>query len=191
LVGSVQPATKTEPVRRTVEQKVAVALPPSKPSQQPVETARKEPLKASANKVQQASVQPLATNSRFNWPLRGSIISRFGPKAGGLHNDGINIAAKNGTLVRAAESGVVAYAGNELRGFGNLVLVRHKGGWTTAYAHAEELLVKRGDRVKKGQALARVGRSGGVDRDQLHFEIRRGSDAVDPLAYLASGTKRS
>ena len=124
-------------------------------------------------------------SARFLWPLRGRVISRFGPKAGGLHNDGINIAASAGAPIVAAENGVVAYAGNELRGFGNLLLVRHAGGWTTAYAHSDRLLVKRGDRVKKGDVIARVGATGRVKRPQLHFELRRGTDAVDPLRFLA------
>lgn len=128
---------------------------------------------------------PAARSARFLWPLRGPVISRFGPKAGGLHNDGINIAASAGAPVVAAENGVVAYAGNELRGFGNLLLVRHAGGWTTAYAHSERLLVKRGDRVRKGDVIARVGATGRVKRPQLHFELRRGTDAVDPLRFLA------
>ena len=125
------------------------------------------------------------SQARFLWPLRGAVISRFGPKAGGLHNDGINIAASTGAPIVAAEDGVVAYAGNELRGFGNLLLVRHAGGWTTAYAHGERLLVKRGDRVRKGDVIARVGATGRVQRPQLHFELRRGTDAVDPLRFLA------
>ena len=125
------------------------------------------------------------SQARFLWPLRGAVISRFGPKAGGLHNDGINIAASTGAPIVAAEDGVVAYAGNELRGFGNLLLVRHAGGWTTAYAHSERLLVKRGDRVRKGDVIARVGATGRVKRPQLHFELRRGTDAVDPLRFLA------
>lgn len=131
------------------------------------------------------STGTIVSSARFLWPLRGRVISRFGPKAGGLHNDGINIAANEGTPVVAADNGVVAYAGNELRGFGNLLLVRHAGGWTTAYAHTEKLLVKHGDRVKKGDVIARVGTTGRVSRPQLHFELRKGSDAVDPLRFLA------
>ncbi len=124
------------------------------------------------------------TAGRFLWPVNGKIISAFGPKEGGLHNDGINIAAPAGTPVRAAENGVVAYAGNELRGFGNLLLIRHADGWISAYAHNETLLVKRGDTVTRGQTIARVGQSGNVTSPQLHFELRRGADAVDPLKYL-------
>ena len=120
----------------------------------------------------------------FLWPANGKIISRFGSKPGGLHNDGINIEAPVGTSVVAAENGVVAYAGNELRGFGNLLLIRHADGWITAYAHNDKLLVKRGDSVKRGQVIARVGSTGNVSSPQLHFEIRKGTEPVDPLKYL-------
>ena len=126
----------------------------------------------------------------FLWPVKGKLVSAFGPKPGGLHNDGINIAAPKNTEVRAAANGVVAYAGNELRGYGNLLLIRHRGGWITAYAHNDRLLVGRGDVVKRGQSIARVGDSGRVTTPQLHFEIRRGSRAVDP-ARLLRRLKRS
>jgi murein DD-endopeptidase MepM/ murein hydrolase activator NlpD len=101
-----------------------------------------------------------------------------------LHNDGINIAAPKGTPVRAADNGVVVYVGNELRGFGNLVLIKHADNWVTAYAHNETTLVSRGDKVKRGQAIARVGNSGSVAEPQLHFEIRQGTRAVDPMGLL-------
>lgn len=115
------------------------------------------------------------------------VISAFGPKGAGLHNDGINIAARKGAAVRAVENGVVAYVGNELRAFGNLVLIKHSDGWVSTYAHAEEILVARGDRVRKGQVIARVGSSGNAREPQLHFELRRGKNAVDPLEYLPRG----
>jgi murein DD-endopeptidase MepM/ murein hydrolase activator NlpD len=115
------------------------------------------------------------------------VISSFGAKAGGLRNDGINILLRKGTPVRAADHGVVAYTGNELRGFGNLILVRHGGGWVTAYAHTATISVNVGQTVRRGQVLARAGSSGGVGRPQLHFEIRRGRTAVDPLSHLSSG----
>jgi murein DD-endopeptidase MepM/ murein hydrolase activator NlpD len=123
--------------------------------------------------------------SRFSWPLKGKIVTRFGPAGEGLHNDGINIAAPKGTQVRAADNGVVAYSGNELKGFGNLLLIKHADGWTTAYAHNDRLLVKRGDKVAQGQVIATVGRSGNVDSPQLHFEVRKGTQAMDPMEYLA------
>jgi len=118
------------------------------------------------------------------WPVEGRVLSGFGEGAGGIHNDGINIAAPVGTPVVAAEAGVVAYTGNELRGYGNLVLVKHPDGWMTAYAHNEAVLVKRGDAVKRGQVIARVGATGAVGEPQLHFEMRRGTRALDPAEYL-------
>lgn len=127
---------------------------------------------------------PSREGKRFLWPVRGRIISNFGPRDGGLHNDGINIAAPKGGPILAADSGIVAYAGTELRAFGNLLLIKHADGWTTAYAHAHRLLVKRGDRVKRGQTIGTIGSSGGVTRPQLHFELRRGSRAVDPRLEL-------
>ena len=127
---------------------------------------------------------PALSGGKFLWPVNGKIVSRFGATDGGLHNDGLNIAAPQGTPVRAAENGVVAYAGNELRGFGNLLLIRHADGWMSAYAHNDALLVQRGDRVARGQTIARVGRTGNVATPQLHFELRRGAGPVDPLPHL-------
>jgi|HubBroStandDraft_1064217.scaffolds.fasta_scaffold00104_38 murein DD-endopeptidase MepM/ murein hydrolase activator NlpD len=120
----------------------------------------------------------------FLWPVRGRILTVFGTPAAGAHNDGINIAAPEGTTVSAAESGIVAYAGNELRGFGNLLLIKHDDGWVTAYAHNQVLLVKKGQKIRRGQPIARVGSSGGVGQAQLHFELRRGTKAIDPLDHL-------
>ncbi|NVJ70278.1 MAG: M23 family metallopeptidase [Alphaproteobacteria bacterium] len=127
---------------------------------------------------------PPRTSSGFGWPLEGRLASRFGPKQDGLHNDGINILARQGTPVKAAEAGVVVYASNALEGYGHLLLVKHSGGWITAYAHNERLLVRDGQTVKKGQVIARVGKTGGVTEPQLHFEIRKGRRALDPLRYL-------
>jgi murein DD-endopeptidase MepM/ murein hydrolase activator NlpD len=120
----------------------------------------------------------------FRWPVRGKVITSYGAKTDGKANDGINLAVPEGTPVKAAEDGVVAYAGNELKGYGNLILVRHANGYVTAYAHASELLVKRGDTIKRGQVIAKSGQSGEVASPQLHFEIRKGSTPVDPLQFL-------
>ena len=120
----------------------------------------------------------------FRWPVRGKVITSYGAKTNGKANDGINLAVPEGTPVKAAEDGVVAYAGNELKGYGNLVLIRHANGYVTAYAHASELLVKRGDTIKRGQVIAKSGQSGEVASPQLHFEIRKGSTPVDPLQFL-------
>jgi murein DD-endopeptidase MepM/ murein hydrolase activator NlpD len=120
----------------------------------------------------------------FRWPVRGKVITSYGAKTNGKANDGINLAVPEGTPIKAAEDGVVAYSGNELKGYGNLVLVRHANGYVTAYAHASELLVKRGDTIKRGQVIAKSGQSGEVGSPQLHFEIRKGSTPVDPLQFL-------
>lgn len=120
----------------------------------------------------------------FRWPVRGRVIAAYGAKTNGKSNDGINVAVPEGTPVKAAEDGIVAYAGNELKGYGNLILVRHANGYVTAYAHASELLVKRGDSIKRGQVIAKSGQSGEVASPQLHFEIRKGSTPVDPLHFL-------
>jgi len=120
----------------------------------------------------------------FRWPLRGRVIANFGAKLNGSANDGIDLAAPEGTPVRAADDGVVAYSGNELKGYGNLVLVRHANGFVTAYAHASELLVKRNDQVHKGQVIAKSGQTGTATSPQLHFEIRKNSAPVDPVQYL-------
>ncbi len=138
-----------------------------------------------------ASSPPPREGRGFIWPVRGQVVTRFGPTGRGLHNDGINIAAPKGSTVVAAESGVVAYAGNELRGFGNLLLVKHADGWITAYAHNDALLVKRGERIRRGQAIARVGQTGNVSEPQLHFELRRGTRAVDPAEYLDSQSSKA
>ena len=117
--------------------------------------------------------------------MKGRIIAGFGPKPNGLQNDGVNLAVPEGTPVKAAEDGVVAYAGNELKGYGNLVLVRHGNGFVTAYANTSEILVKRGDAVKRGQVIAKSGQTGSVTSPQLHFEIRKGATPVDPAQYLS------
>jgi murein DD-endopeptidase MepM/ murein hydrolase activator NlpD len=127
---------------------------------------------------------PPRGSGKFLWPVNGKLVSLFGVKEGGQHNDGINIAAPLGTPVHAADNGVVAYAGNELRGFGNLLLIRHADGWVSAYAHCDALLVKRGDQVKRGQVIARVGQTGAVSSPQLHFELRKAGTAVDPTNEL-------
>lgn len=150
-------------------------LPPSPPAKQ-----RISPPAAPAQAAGPGTV-------RFLWPARGPILSDFGSKQNGLHNDGINIAMPPNGPVLAAGSGVVSYAGNGLRGYGNLLLIRHEGGWVTAYAHNSELLVRKGDQVARGQVIAKAGRSGGVNQDQLHFEIRQGVKALNPTPLLVEG----
>jgi murein DD-endopeptidase MepM/ murein hydrolase activator NlpD len=138
-----------------------------------------KPAETSAKAAETTSALPT-----FRWPVRGKVVTTYGAKTNGKSNDGINLAVPEGTPVKAAEDGVVAYSGNELKGYGNLVLVRHSNGYVTAYAHASELLVKRGDTIKRGQVIAKSGQSGEVASPQLHFEIRKGSSPVDPLQFL-------
>jgi murein DD-endopeptidase MepM/ murein hydrolase activator NlpD len=130
-----------------------------------------------------APTAPAATG-KLRWPVKGRILQGFGPRADGTHNDGVDIAVPAGTDVLAAESGVVAYAGNEVRTYGNLVLIRHDNGWVTAYAYNDKLLVQRGDRVKRGQPIAKAGKTGAADQPQVHFEVRVGAKPVDPTGYL-------
>lgn len=156
-------AQQPAPPAAAPQQEVAAAAPPPKP----------EP-KA------EVGAPPPRGGARFLWPVKGKLISGYGPKPDGLHNDGLNISAAKGTAVVAADNGVVAYAGNELRGFGNLLLLKHSDGWITAYAHLDKIEVERGASVKRGQVIARVGQTGGVSSPQLHFELRKGSQAVDP-----------
>ena len=122
--------------------------------------------------------------SKFIWPVNGSVVSGFGVVGKGRRNDGINIKAALGTNVKAADKGVVAYAGNELKGFGNLVLIKHSDGYITAYAHNDKLYVKKGQNVVRGEKIATVGSTGSVNSPQLHFEVRAGKKAVNPRTYL-------
>ncbi|MBQ5699910.1 MAG: M23 family metallopeptidase [Alphaproteobacteria bacterium] len=124
------------------------------------------------------------SSSKFSWPVRGKILSNYGAKSNGLFNDGINISAKIGAPVKVAENGVVAYAGNEVKGMGNLVIVQHDAGWMTVYAHMGTMTVRRGTRVAVGQKIGTVGKTGKVDVPQLHFEIRKGTKAYNPTQYL-------
>ena len=130
--------------------------------------------------------QPEAMSAdKFRWPVRGRVISSFGSKPNGAQNDGINVSVPEGTSVKAAENGVVAYVGNELKGYGNLVLIRHADDWVSAYAHNSQTLVQRGDKVTRGQIIAKAGQTGAVSSPQLHFELRKGSRPVDPMPRMA------
>lgn len=140
--------------------------------------------RTSASAPSALSDPPPRAGGAFAWPVRGRLVSAYGPKQGGLHNDGINIAAPRGTPVKAAENGVVVYSGNGLSGYGNLVLIRHKDRWVTAYGHLDKVHVRKGDLLRRGHTIGTTGSTGSVDTPQLHFEIRRGTKAINPKPLL-------
>ncbi|WEK49299.1 MAG: peptidoglycan DD-metalloendopeptidase family protein [Candidatus Kaistia colombiensis] len=175
-----EPATTASVAKPT--ETVSIAR-PATPNQPVAYAPPTEEAPAATN----ASADPGSANgTTFRWPVRGRIITGFGASATGEKNDGINLAVPEGTSIKAAEAGTVIYAGNELEGYGNLVLVRHADGWVSAYAHNSKILVKRGDAVRRGQIISQAGASGSVNAPQLHFELRRGSKPVNPLDYLQS-----
>ncbi len=138
-----------------------------------------------AKTVSYTAPKPKSPDAMFEWPVVGKVIASYGAADLGRRNDGVNIAAPSGTPVRAAADGEVVYRGSELDGFGNLLLVKHAGGYVTAYAHNDSMLVKKGDKIRQGQVIAKVGQSGAVSSPQLHFEIRQNLKSIDPLAMLA------
>ena len=160
------------------------------PDSQPVvqaEAPALEPLPLESIAQLQAAPSLAELNDRasnFIWPIEGRIISRFGPKQNGLVNDGINIAAREGEPIWAAAAGEVAYAGNELKGYGNMMIISHSNGWMSAYAHASDMLISKGDRVNQGDLIGYVGKTGAVKSAQLHFGIREGKKPVDPENLL-------
>jgi len=180
-----QPVAVAQPIPTTTIGGARLAAATPAAQQQSARYAQANPAPEAAEAT--PAPKPAETTSAlptFRWPVRGKVITGYGAKTNGKSNDGINVAVPEGTPVKAAEDGVVAYSGNELKGYGNLILVRHANGYVTAYAHASELLVKRGDTIKRGQVIAKSGQSGEVGSPQLHFEIRKGSQPVDPLQFL-------
>ena len=155
-----------------------------KPETKIVQSDKRQKTKISSDPSKQLPKISARSNAKFSWPVRGKILSGYGAKNNGLFNDGINISASKGTDVKAAENGVVAYAGNEVKGMGNLVIIQHSDGWMTVYAHMDSMSVRRGNTVSVGQNIGKIGMTGKVDKPQLHFEIRKGTKAYDPVAYL-------
>ncbi|MDR1693954.1 MAG: LysM peptidoglycan-binding domain-containing protein [Lactobacillaceae bacterium] len=151
---------------------------------QKVQTAKKT--RAVTARTRTAYIKPVSTNrtAKFAWPVKGPIISNYGTIGKGRKNDGINIKAPLGASVNAADKGVVVYAGNELKGFGNLILIKHPDGWITAYAHNDKIFVRKGQSVRKGEKVSSVGRTGGVNAPQLHFEIHVNKKPINPMPYL-------
>ena len=194
------PASSIAPPAAAVPPVVALTPPVSPPSPRTENPSSPkgsapDPTSSAGEPVHQPSAAPGPTASAepppaslsgiFLWPVRGHVLENYGAGPDGTHNDGINIAAARGAPVQAADAGVVAYAGNELRGYGNLILIKHPNGWISAYAHCDLILVKTGQKVARGQVIARVGSTGNVSEPQLHFELRRGKHPVDPRDYLA------
>ncbi|HTQ33609.1 MAG TPA: LysM peptidoglycan-binding domain-containing M23 family metallopeptidase [Stellaceae bacterium] len=184
---------KTEPdvipLDGPLPKETAAAPPPREAAAAPATLTppKPEPLAPAAvpPPVQTAAPPAAETGGRFPWPVRGRVLANYGNMPGGGHNDGINIAAPRGTPVRSIDAGTVAYAGNEVKGYGNIVLIRHANGWISAYAHLEDVTVKQGETISAGEVIAKVGNSGGVQQPQLHFELRRGKRPVDPKEFLA------
>lgn len=170
-------ASRAKPSRRQQVASVdnAVGLPTEVST--PAVVPASAPVSTNANPV-------LDDDSKFRWPVRGRIISGFGANNGGARNEGINLSVPMGSSIRVAESGTVIYAGDELKMYGNFILVRHPNGWVTAYAHNEKILVSKGQHVRRGQIIAEAGSSGNVTSPQLHFELRIKGDPVDPVPYL-------
>ncbi len=166
-------AAKSAPKDTAKETKVAEREPEPAPAPTPVKVASADPV---------GSVTASDANESFRWPAKGRVINGYGSSG----NEGINIAVPEGTPVKAAEDGTVAYAGSDVKGYGKLVLVRHNNGYVSAYAHNGELDVRPGDKVKRGQTIAKSGATGNVTSPQLHFEIRKGATPVDPIPHLAS-----
>ena len=163
----------------------AEAAAPPPPPPPPGPELALAPQTAASAAAAPAAAQAANAPARFRWPVRGRVISGFGKKPSGERNDGINLAVPEGTAVKAAEDGTVIYAGNELKSYGNLVLIRHANGWVSAYAHNSELKVKRGDQVRRGQIVSLSGMSGGVTTPQVHFELRKEATPVDPLQHMS------
>jgi murein DD-endopeptidase MepM/ murein hydrolase activator NlpD len=188
-----EPPRETPKEPKDLSKEPKPTIPAAKPSKQaaanntPAETAVLVSPATDTPTTGTARGTPQAAAPTFRWPVHGKVIAGFGPRPNGQQNDGINVAVPENTPVKAAEDGVVAYAGSELKGYGNLVLVRHSNGYVTAYAHAKEIMVKRGDTVKRGQVIAKSGQTGAVDAPQLHFEVRKGPSPQDPMPMLSGG----
>ncbi|HEY0329062.1 MAG TPA: peptidoglycan DD-metalloendopeptidase family protein [Rhodopseudomonas sp.] len=183
-VAAAAPAPVAAPAPTAAPIRMAAALPAEPAQKVRLASATATPAETAAPEAPVKAAEATGALPTFRWPVRGRVITSYGAKTNGKQNDGINVAVPEGTPIKAAEDGVVAYSGNELKGYGNLVLVRHSNGYVTAYAHASELMVKRGETIKRGQTIAKSGQSGEVGSPQLHFEIRKGSSPVDPLQFL-------
>lgn len=179
-------ATKSVTTNKVKPAEKSATKQTSKPTATKTETKTGQKTQTKPSTTTKSQPQKIAarSSSKFTWPVRGTILSHYGAKSGGLYNDGINISAASGATVVAAENGVVAYAGNEVRGMGNLIIIQHEGGWMTVYAHLNSMSVRRGVRVSVGQKIGTVGQTGKVTKPQLHFEIRKATKSYNPTNYL-------
>jgi murein DD-endopeptidase MepM/ murein hydrolase activator NlpD len=185
LRAEVPPPRVTQDVANTESTRSAWRTTPAEqPAQKTPKVAEQSPAKETTPPIKAA--EPAGSLPSFRWPARGPVVAGFGPQPNGTQNDGIDLEMANGTPVKAADDGVISYAGDELQSYGKLVLVRHSTGYVTAYAHANEILVKKGDTVKRGQVIARSGATGAVKEPELHFEIRKGTTPVDPSQFLGN-----
>jgi len=141
---------------------------------------------AQIQQARKSFVAPSLGSAGFSWPISGEVIVEYGPAGKGVHNDGVKIAANEGTAVLVTAPGTVAYVGDNLKSFGTLVLVKHEGGYISAYAHLGAVKVAEGDVLSSGMTLGQVGQTGNVTSPQLHFEIRRARQPVNPRTLIAS-----
>lgn len=178
-VRSSKETTQTKKSEAVVKTEKTKKITPAEKNKKATQTT-----KISSNPKKELPKISARSSNKFSWPVRGKILSQYGAKNKGLFNDGINIGAAQGTAVKAAENGVVAYAGNEVKGMGNLIIMQHSDGWMTVYAHLDSMSVRRGSKVSVGQQIGKVGKTGKVDKPQLHFEIRKGTKAYNPVSYL-------
>jgi murein DD-endopeptidase MepM/ murein hydrolase activator NlpD len=174
---------------RVVQVKPRIVAAPEEPATVPepaLQTTSKTAAARQDGTMTDAIPAPAVASGKFRWPARGKVIAGFGPQPDGTKSEGINLAVPLGTDIHAAEAGRVHYAGDGLKGYGNLILIRHANGWASMYAHADQMLVKAGDQVRRGQVIGKAGKSGPVAQPQLHFELRKGSVPVDPLPHMAN-----
>ena len=180
-----QAAKKPEPAKPTVQAQKAPPAPQAQAPKAPeAPKATQTEVPKTTGSLAEPAPMPQAPTPGFRWPAKGRVIAGFGGAGG---NEGINIAVPEGTPVKAAEDGTVAYAGSDVKGYGKLVLIRHDGGYVSAYAHNGEIAVKPGEKVKRGQPIAKSGQSGNVTSPQLHFELRKGAQPIDPMPHLQGG----
>lgn len=172
---------QTRPAARQSDQYVHMSVPTSRPAATTAGSAQRP--KSRGSKHIKTKIPP-RSGKQFNWPVKGQMLSSYGAKSNGFYNDGINIAAPRGAAVKAAENGVVVYTGDEISGYGNLVLVKHTNGWISAYAHLDKIKAVRGSKIARGDLLGTVGSTGNVDSPQLHFELRQGSKTKNPMKYM-------